>query len=577
MATEIKRVRFFDGQFLKELEFRDEQAYHQHLRRRMNFFLFEKSGVVQIGTDDLRFFDLNNADKTFRVRAGMAICRTPLLAEGKEIVLFVDSPVIDLDAEGIVAGGTAFVTIHYEEEEAKDPPSEGDVDENTRVREKAVLRVHSSLPAGPAPNGEEFILLGTIVHTGMTADYTARHEAKLRASLLAAPVVPSPEITGLTGTTSVAAGGAPVAAVIHGTNLAGATAVAFGDPAVTAVVNSFTATTVNITVTAGPAAVAGPKSFTVTTPGGTASSPGAVNFTVTGAIPVPTITGIDVHAGTQGTTFDAVIAGTNLTGADEVGFSGAGVKATIQRGGTATSLPISIQVSATATVGARLFVVSTPGGTASSKAVVGADFTVTAAVQVTLRSLQPNRQVSGGTIEVVGTNIRNPALAPDAVAAGTTIQLRKAAVTVAAAPATIIVRPDVGGRQVVRVVIPDRPGVWGPKEAVTLDLTFNASTGSLEFGYDDTPPPPAFASPGTQVTPRSGRTNSLVTLQGNNFDFPPVKVLFGTTPATIEGTPETHQIVVRVPPNIIGTNFPIEVTTSGGTVRSTDTFFVVVG
>jgi hypothetical protein len=501
----------------------------------------------------------------------------------------VDSPVIDLDAEGIVAGGTAFVTIHYEEEEAKDPPSEGDVDENTRVREKAVLRVHSSLPAGPAPNGEEFILLGTIRHTGMSADYTDRHEAKLRASLLAAPVVPSPEITGLTGTTSVAAGGAPVAAVIQGTNLAGATAVAFGDPAVTAVVNSSTATTVNITVTAGPAAVAGPKSFTVTTPGGTASSPGAVNFTVTGAIPVPTITGIDVHAGTQGTTFDAVIAGTNLTGADEVGFSGAGVKATIRRGGTATSLPISIQVSATAPAGARLFTVSTPGGMASSKAVVGADFTVTEAVQVTLRSLQPNRQVSGGTIEVVGTNIRNPALAPDALAAGTTIQLRKAAVTVAAAPATIIVRPDVGGRQVVRVVIPDRPGVWGPKEAVTLDLTFNASTGSLAFGYDDPPPPPAFGPAGTQFTPTQGPRNTLVTLTGSNFNFPPVRVRFGAGApfggdgifdAVIEGTPTATQIVTRVPnaPELVLHNVClIEVTTAGGTVRSTDTFIVRPG
>jgi hypothetical protein len=152
-------------------------------------------------------------------------------------------------------------------------------------------------------------------------------------------------------------------------------------------------------------------------------------------------------------------------------------------------LPISIQVSATAPAGARLFTVSTPGGMANSKAVVGADFTVTLAMPpVTLRALQPDRQVSGGTIDVIGMNIRNPALAPDAVAAGTTIRLRKDTVTVAAAPDRIIVLPDASARfQAVRVTIPARPRAWGPKEAVTLDLTFNASTGSLPFGYDDAP------------------------------------------------------------------------------------------
>jgi hypothetical protein len=484
MATEIKRVRFFDGQFLKELEFRDEQAYHQHLRRRMNFFLFGQSGVVQVGADDLRFFDLNNADKTFRVRAGTAICRRPLLAEGKEIVLFVDSPAIDLDTEGIVAGGTAFVTIHYEEEEAKDPPSEGDVDENTRVKEKAILKVHSSLPAGPAPNGEEFVLLGTIPYNDVTnPDYTGRHEAKLRTSLLSGPA--APVVTGLTGITSAAPGGAPVAAVIGGSNLSGATAVTFTDPAVTAVVDSSTAVSVNITVTVAGGAVPGPKAFSVTTPGGTANSPGGVNFNVTGVIPAPTITLIDVHTGAQGATVAAVITGTNLTGASGVAFSGAGITATIQPGGTATTLPISIIIGAAATVGARTFTVTTPGGTATSAGVVGADFTVTAAAPpVTLiPPLVPTLQASNGTVEIHGTNIRNPALAVNTAATGTSVQLRKAAVTVAALNPTV--RPDVGGHQVVQVTIPPRPGAWAVNEAVTLDLTFNLSTGSLPFSYDD--------------------------------------------------------------------------------------------
>jgi len=484
MATEIKRVRFFDGQFLKELEFRDEQAYHMHLRRRMNFFLFGQSGAVALNPDDLKFINLDNVNKTFQVRAGMAICRRAADMEGKEIVLFADSPVIDLDAEGIVAGGTAFVTLNYQEVEAMDPPSEGDVSENTRVKEQAVIDVHDALPPALAPNGEEYILLGTIAYDTMVADYAARHEAKLRASLVgASPSAPS--VISLTGVTSASPGGAAVAAVINGTNLAGATAVTFADPAVTAIVNSSAPATVNISVTVSGAAVPGAKAFTVTTPGGAANSPGGVVFTVTGAVPAPVVTGIDVHAGAQGTVVGAIISGTNLLGATGVAFSGAGIVAAIQPGGTAVSLPVSITIAGAAAVGARTFTVTTPGGAAGSGGVVGADFSVTAAVPpLSLISLIPNIQLSGGTIDVHGNNIRNPALAVGAPAAGTTVQMRKGADSKAAA--TIVVRPDVAGHQVVRVTVPNRAGTpWGVNEAVTLDLTFSGSTASLPFTYDD--------------------------------------------------------------------------------------------
>lgn len=485
MATEIKRVRFFDGQFLKELEFRDEQVYHMHLRRRMNFFLFGQSGVVVLNPDDLKFFNPNVANKTFQVRAGMAICRRLADMEGKEVVLFTDSPPMDLDTEGIVAGGTGFVTLNYVEVEAMDPPSEGDVSENTRVKEQAVIDVHPALPPALAPNGEEYILLGTVAYDTMAFNYSARHEAKLRSTLLGGPILPAPTITTLTGTTSAAPGGPAVAAVVNGTNLAGATAVVFSDPAVTAIVNSSTATTVNITVTVAGAATPGAKAFTVTAPGGAANSPGATNFTVTGVVPAPIITGIDLHTGAQGAAVAAVISGTNLLGATAVAFSGAGVTAAIQPGGTATNLPVLITIAGAAATGARTFTVATAGGVASSAAVVGADFTVTLAVPpLSLINLVPNIQITGGTIDVHGNNIRNPALAVGVPAVGTTVQMRKAAVTKAAV--TIVVRPDVAGHQVVRVTIPSRAATpWAVNEAVTLDLTFNAATASLPFTYDD--------------------------------------------------------------------------------------------
>lgn len=192
---EIKRMNFFDGQFLKEGEFIDEQYYHLHMRRRMNYILFENAGVINVNSDDLKFINIDNSNKTFRLKAGMAISRNDNDMEAKEIILRQDSPTLNLNDEEITSGQTAHVTIHYEEEAAKDPPSEGDINKETRVKEKAVVEVHSSKPTGSAPNGEEYILLGALDYDTMTEDYSDRQEAKIRASLVGAATLPAPTIS----------------------------------------------------------------------------------------------------------------------------------------------------------------------------------------------------------------------------------------------------------------------------------------------------------------------------------------------------------------------------------------------
>lgn len=192
---EIKRMNFFDGQFLKEGEFIDEQYYHLHMRRRMNYILFENAGVINVNSDDLKFINIDNSNKTFRVKAGMAISRNDNDMEAKEIILRQDSPTQNLGDEGISSGQTAYVTIHYEDEAVKDPPSEGDINKETRVKEKAVITVHSSKPTGPALNGEEYILLGALDYDTMTEDYSDRQEAKIRASLLG--VGPGPTLVSI--------------------------------------------------------------------------------------------------------------------------------------------------------------------------------------------------------------------------------------------------------------------------------------------------------------------------------------------------------------------------------------------
>lgn len=485
MATEIKRVRFFDGQFLKEIDFRDEQRYHVQLRRRMNFMLFGSSGVVAMTPNDLTLEVVSAADKTFRVRAGMAISRNTVSSEGMELILDESSAPIDLDSSGIVAGGTAFVALHYEELEAKDPPSEGDVDENTRVKERAILTVHAGPPPAATASGDPFVVLGTLSYDSMAIGTAARQQAFLRASLIAPSAVPAPSVSSVSGVVT-AAPGATVAMVINGSNLAGATLVSFVDPLLTAIINSSSATSINVSVSVGAGAVAGPKSFQVTTPGGTAPSPGGVIFTVIGAVPAPSIVGIDVHDVAQGTNVPAVITGTNLLGVSAVSF-GANVTVTIGAGGTAVSLPVTLGVALGAVVGVRSFSVTTPGGTATSPAGPAASFSISAALPaVALLSLQPNLQLAGGTIDVHGTNLRNPGIAVGAAATGTAVALRKGANSKAAL--NVIARPDVAGHQVVRITIPDRTGTpWAKTEIVTLDLSFTGATGtaSLPFTFDD--------------------------------------------------------------------------------------------
>lgn len=89
-------------------------------------------------------------------------------------------------------------------------------------------------------------------------------------------------------------------------------------------------------------------------------------------------------------------------------------------------------------------------------------------------------------------------------------------------------------------------------------------------------PAPAFVAPPLpQFTPKTGFAGQPVTLNGTNFNFPPVTVRFGSIPAVLAGGPSATQIVVVVPP--LGAQaVPITVTTAGGIVTSTDVFAIEV-
>jgi len=291
METEIKRVNFFDGQFLKEAEFQVEQLYHMHMRRRLNFMLFELPGVVtglEPAGDDLEFDVIDPVLRTFRVKPGTAVALVSDPKEGKEIILRSPSAPVAFGGS-IPPAAPGFVVIKQLEEASPNPPSQGSVPGDTRVEEKFEIQVHGAWPpVALPPDFEEYVFLGTLTFSGGTgtADYGNRQEAKLRGTLMG----PSAPLTATVATITPNSGldGTTFAATITGSQLQNASAVNFSDPAITANITGGNATTVNVDITIAGAS-AGPKTFLVVTPQGTADSTGVpgAGFSVT--VPTPVV------------------------------------------------------------------------------------------------------------------------------------------------------------------------------------------------------------------------------------------------------------------------------------------------
>ena len=124
--------------------------------------------------------------------------------------------------------------------------------------------------------------------------------------------------------------------------------------------------------------------------------------------------------------------------------------------------------------------------------------------------------------------------------------------------------------------------VTGGATSANVQITVTTTAGSVvsddTFRAEVTIPAPAFATAGPQFMPQSGSAGATVILNGSNFNFAPVTVKFGSTTATIAGSPSATQIAVQVPAGLTApgtqTGVNISVTTAGGTVTSTQTFTV---
>jgi hypothetical protein len=135
--ADIKRLNYFNYQFLVDRDFEDEQAYHLQMRRRHNRQM-HTPGVA----DGLVV--TKAAANQVRISAGTAIDR-----DGREIVLE------DARVHTLVTGGNnvdVFLTMSYQDvSDPADRYTQGGVDDFTRVTERPRIEDTSSAPPADSP------------------------------------------------------------------------------------------------------------------------------------------------------------------------------------------------------------------------------------------------------------------------------------------------------------------------------------------------------------------------------------------------------------------------------------------
>jgi hypothetical protein len=131
--TDVKRLKYFNHQFLNEKDFQDEQSYHVEMRRLHNRSL-HKWGVVEGLTVERK------GDREVIIRPGIAIDR-----EGREIVLPSE---IERDIGPSEGSPHVFITISYHETHREDDrQSASEPDSYRRVTEFPEIHAHRQAPA----------------------------------------------------------------------------------------------------------------------------------------------------------------------------------------------------------------------------------------------------------------------------------------------------------------------------------------------------------------------------------------------------------------------------------------------
>jgi hypothetical protein len=126
----IKRLHYFDHQFLVEADFTDEQKYHLDMRRRLNRVL-HTFGIAE-GLEVVK-----KTNKIVTVRPGVAIDHL-----GREMILEAER---DVDLSAITTAVPAFITIAYAEQ-LTDPSTATGAPGDTRFTEAPIFQAVTTPP-----------------------------------------------------------------------------------------------------------------------------------------------------------------------------------------------------------------------------------------------------------------------------------------------------------------------------------------------------------------------------------------------------------------------------------------------
>jgi hypothetical protein len=210
---------------------------------------------------------------------------------------------------------------------------------------------------------------------------------------------------------------AVVNVTLTGTNfVAGATVAVSGSLVTVTGVSLTSSTQITATLNIAAGAALGARNVSVTTTGGT-SSP--VTFTVNAGTLVPTLTSVSPASGTQGSTVNVTLTGTNFAVGATVGGSSNDLTISKVVVVSATQITATLTLASTAITGGHNIFVTTSGGNSNVQA-----FTInaSAAAAPVLTSISPNRGGLGATVNVTLTG-KN-------FVAGATVGISGAGVTV---------------------------------------------------------------------------------------------------------------------------------------------------
>jgi hypothetical protein len=186
--TDIKRVRYFQNEFLDTEDFRLEQGYHRDMRRRHNQ-VFHSWGIgfgLEVTTAE--GLPLGQATR-ITITTGMA-----LDGEGREIVL-TQSRELDFNQPRFTAGQDYYIVTRYHEQESP-PIQEEEPKEYKRWAEAPEIDAFAAQPQPPEMN---IVLARVTLGTGkaVTAiDHSMRKYAALDRHVHGAQDVGALPVTG---------------------------------------------------------------------------------------------------------------------------------------------------------------------------------------------------------------------------------------------------------------------------------------------------------------------------------------------------------------------------------------------